>query len=65
MIVTDGQVGPVGESDSRTLRETLLGLAPTSGRERDGELARLVRTVVVLPRLEGDEPAEGDRGFGR
>jgi len=62
VIVTDGQVGPVGESDSRTLRETLLGLAPTSGRERDGELAR---TVVVLPGLEGDEPAEGDRDFGR
>ena len=52
VIVTDGQVGCIGAKDRETLGETILGVALTSERERDGDLARLARHVVVLPGLE-------------
>jgi hypothetical protein len=48
VIVTDGQVGGIGAQDRETLGETILGVALTSDRERDGELAGLARHVVVL-----------------
>jgi hypothetical protein len=52
VIVTDGEVGGIGAKDRETLGEMILGVALTSDRERDGELARLARHVVVLPGLE-------------
>lgn len=52
VIVTDGEVGCLGARDEETFRETILGVALTNGRLRDGELARLARHVVVLPGLE-------------
>ena len=52
VIVTDGQVGCIGAKDRETLGETILGVALTSERERDGDLARLARRVVVLPGME-------------
>lgn len=48
VIVTDGEVGPIGAKDRETLGETILGVALTSGRERAGDLAGLARYVVVL-----------------
>jgi hypothetical protein len=62
VIVTDGQAGCVGARDRETLRETILGVALTSGRERDGTLAGLARYVVVLPGLERRyRPGGGER----
>ncbi len=52
VIVTDGEVGCLGARDEETLRETILGVALTSERQKDGDLARLARHVVVLPGLE-------------
>ena len=52
VIVTDGEVGPMGTKERETLGETILGVALTSGREEDGDLARLARHVVVLPGTE-------------
>lgn len=49
VIVTDGEVGISGARDRETLGETILGIALTGGREKDGDLARLARHVVVLP----------------
>ncbi|HQN08977.1 MAG TPA: hypothetical protein PLL76_17750 [Thermoanaerobaculia bacterium] len=51
VIVTDGQVGCIGARDRETLGEMILGVALTSGEERNGELAGLARHVVVLPGL--------------
>ena len=51
VIVTDGEVGPIGARDRETLRGTVLGVALTGGRERNGDLARLARRVVVLTGL--------------
>lgn len=51
VIVTDGEVGIIGPADRETLEKTILGVALTSGRERDGDLARLATHVVVLPGL--------------
>lgn len=51
VIVTDGQVGIIGARDRETLARTNLGIALTSGREEDGDLARLARHVVVLTGL--------------
>ncbi len=59
VIVTDGQVGGIGARDRETLGETVLGVALTSDRERDGELAGLARHVVVLPGLSRRPPAGG------
>jgi len=53
VIVTDGEVGRLGARDEETLRETILGVALTNGRERDGDLARLARHIVVLTGVEG------------
>jgi len=52
VIVTDGEVGCVGARDRETLGETILGVALTSERQTDGDLARLARHVVVLRGLE-------------
>ncbi|MBK6408011.1 MAG: hypothetical protein IPF66_25185 [Holophagales bacterium] len=68
VIVTDGQVGCLGTRDEETLRETILGVALTSERQTDGDLARLARHVVVLRgletggagRVDGEEGAEED-----
>lgn len=59
VIVTDGQVGGIGARDRETLGETVLGVALTSDRERDGELAGLARHVVVLPGPHRRPPAGG------
>ena len=48
VVVTDGEVGPIGARDRETLGETILGVALTGGRESGGELAGLARHVVVL-----------------
>ena len=48
VIVSDGEVGPIGAKDRETLGEMILGVALTSGRERGGELAGLARHRVVL-----------------
>lgn len=61
VIVTDGEVGSLGARDEETLRETILGVALTNRRQRDGELARLARCVVVLPGLER-RVRPGERG---
>ena len=59
VIVTDGEVGCLGAGDEETLRETILGVALTNGRQIDGDLAHLARHVVVLRGLESG------RGPGR
>ncbi len=59
VIVTDGEVGSLGARDEEVLRGTILGVALTNGRLKDGELARLARRVVVLPGLASrDRPGE-------
>ena len=57
VIVTDGEVGPIGAMERETLGETILGVALTSRRERGGELAGLARHVVVLAGVELRAPA--------
>lgn len=57
VIVTDGEVGPIGAKDRETLGETILGVALTTGREKGGELASLARYLVVLAGLERRVPA--------
>lgn len=52
VIVTDGEVGCLGARDEETLRETILGVALSNGWQKDGDLARLARHVVVLPGME-------------
>ncbi len=52
VVVTDGEVGPIGAKERETLGETILGVALTTERQRDGDLARLARHVVVLPGME-------------
>ena len=52
VVVTDGELGPIGAKDRETLGETILGVALTDGRQADGDLARLARHVVVLARME-------------
>lgn len=51
VIVTDGEVGVIDPRDQETLARTILGIALTSGQEKDGDLARLATRVVVLPGL--------------
>lgn len=63
VIVTDGEVGCLGAGDEETLRETILGVALTNGRQTGGDLARLARHVVVLPGLEsGRRPGIWKKG---
>jgi hypothetical protein len=57
VIVTDGEVGCLDARDEEILRETILGVALTSGRQRDGGLARVARRVVVLDGVERRAPA--------
>jgi hypothetical protein len=68
VIVTDGEVGIVGSADRETLGKTVLGVALTSGLERDGDLARLATHVVVLDGLEASgagRPWVGRRSSSR
>lgn len=57
VIVTDGEVGCLEARDEEILRETILGVALTSGRQREGDLARVARRVVVLDGVERRAPA--------
>lgn len=65
VIVTDGEVGCLGAGDEETLRETILGVALTSERQKDGDLAGLARRVVVLPGLESRPEPGCPRRRGR
>ena len=65
VIVTDGEVGCLGTRDEETLRETILGVALTSERQTDGDLARLARHVVVLRGLESGRGPGSWRRRGR
>lgn len=65
VIVTDGEVGCLGTRDEEILRETILGVALTSDRQKDGDLARLARRVVVLPGLESGRGPGSWRRRGR
>ena len=65
VLVTDGEVGCLGSKDEETLRETILGVALTDGRQEGGDLARLARHVVVLPGMESGREPESRRRRGR